>query len=442
MSYVEKATENKHMNRPAMNRFLLAGLVLLGIVYAATLILIVDSAIKYKQEETIELTSSKAVAVASLVAAEIDISDAEYKYLLDLSFSELLSDQLNIKFERDIRSAINDTSITYVYLISQLPDHQVSYRVTTEDEEEYGLEAGTPLDFIYLLDAVSTDQQRIDDTAGLGYSEKDRFAAMDADFISLYNRRQRSHIVLKDRWGSFITGLAPCYSREGSYLGMIGVDISIAPYQASMMRFHAVIGSFVLINLIIVILAVWLIRYAVKSHSINNQQRLLLDHDALTLTLSRRGIMRALSELCVMASSSELAKPAHFFIIDVDHFKEYNDYYGHLKGDQALQKIGHLLRQTAEEFGGVAGRYGGDEFMMILSDIGDDCVRDVADMIIENVRSLEIEHARSPVSVYKSVSIGMATIRPGDELTPEDLIEKADRALYRAKRNGRNQASA
>ena len=442
MNIIDRATDNKYAKRPAMNKFMLAGLVVLGMIYAATLILIVDSAIKYKQEETIELTSSKAEAVASLVAANLNINDTEYAYLLGLSFSELLSDQLNRKFERDIRSAVDDNSITYVYLISKLPDSQTPYRVNPDEAEDYGFEAGTPLDYVYLLDAVSSDQQRIDDTDGLGYSDKDRYTSMPENFVSLYNRRKSSHIVLNDRWGSFITGFAPCYSREGSYLGMIGVDISMAPYQASMMRFHAVIGSFVLINLIIVSLAVWLIRYAVRSHSINNQQRLLLDHDALTLTLSRRGMMRALTELCSMAAASELSKPAHFFIIDVDHFKEYNDYYGHLKGDQALQRIGQLLRQSAEDFGGVAGRYGGDEFMMILSDIGDDCIREVADEIIEHVRSLEIEHARSPVSVYKSVSIGMATIRSGDEMTPEELIETADRALYRAKRNGRNQASA
>lgn len=437
-----KSMVNARADRLVWNRYLLAGLILLGIIYAATLILIVDSALKYKQEETVELTASKAEAVASLVASNLNLGNDEYDHLLELQFNDVLSDQLNIIYEREIRSAVSDTSINHVYLISQVPDNRVVYRLNDDEAETFGFSAGEPMNYVYLLDAASSKQQRINDTDGLGYIDKDRYAAMNEEFDSLYNRRQKANMIIVNKWGRFITGFAPCYSREGSYLGMIGVDISMEPYQASMLRFHMVIGSFILINLIIVGLAIWLIRYAVISHNLNSHQRTLLDHDALTYTLSRRSIMSALNEICAMASASELARPAHFLIIDVDHFKEYNDHYGHLKGDQALQKIGQMLRQSAEKYSGVVGRYGGDEFMMILSDIGDDSIMSVADEMIEQVRSLGIEHIRSPVTVTKSISIGIATINSGDDLTPDALIEIADQALYRAKRNGRNQASA
>ncbi len=121
---------------------------------------------------------------------------------------------------------------------------------------------------------------------------------------------------------------------------------------------------------------------------------------------------------------------------DLDHFKAYNDIYGHQAGDQALQQIGALLRRSSRSYDLVA-RYGGDEFVIILPETS----KKLAGEVAERVR-LGIEHAsitgdpQGPAGHF-TVSLGIATF-PEDAMEQSDLIRKADLALYQAKSGGRN----
>lgn len=125
-------------------------------------------------------------------------------------------------------------------------------------------------------------------------------------------------------------------------------------------------------------------------------------------------------------------------IIDIDFFKKFNDYYGHLEGDQCLKKVAQALKNSLMRPIDIVARYGGEEFVALLPSTTHDGAVIVAKRIQENIKSLEIKHELSEVSKLVTVSIGIATIRPESQHEPVDLIKRADFGLYKAKNEGRN----
>jgi diguanylate cyclase (GGDEF)-like protein len=127
-------------------------------------------------------------------------------------------------------------------------------------------------------------------------------------------------------------------------------------------------------------------------------------------------------------------------MIDIDHFKRYNDTYGHLAGDDCLTDVARVMAEVAHRGGDLVARYGGEEFGCILPETGCSGARNVAEKIIAAVNGLQIAHADSPVAPTVTVSIGGCTTRPDDHQAYDQLVACADRNLYRAKQAGRNRA--
>ncbi|WP_035517745.1 GGDEF domain-containing protein [Pseudohaliea rubra] len=125
-------------------------------------------------------------------------------------------------------------------------------------------------------------------------------------------------------------------------------------------------------------------------------------------------------------------------LIDVDHFKLYNDTYGHPAGDEVLRRLGDILTRTTSRAGEVAGRYGGEEFILILPGADADIARRTAESLAELVREAAIPHRSSATSDRVTVSQGVFTAAPDGDLEPINLIDAADAALYQAKAEGRN----
>lgn len=125
-------------------------------------------------------------------------------------------------------------------------------------------------------------------------------------------------------------------------------------------------------------------------------------------------------------------------MIDVDFFKLYNDTYGHVQGDICLKTIADTLRSTVKRQTDLVARYGGEEFVVLLPETDKCSASILADNIKTNIENLEIEHMTSTISDYVTVSIGIATFTKDCNVSCEDLIKKADFALYEAKSYGRN----
>lgn len=132
-------------------------------------------------------------------------------------------------------------------------------------------------------------------------------------------------------------------------------------------------------------------------------------------------------------------KPISLLFIDVDYFKNYNDLYGHVAGDGTLIQIGTTLRAALSRPTDMVVRYGGEEFIVLLSETGQAEAIHNANRLREKVEALAIPHAESQVKDCITVSIGVATLLPDRHNKPEELVKIADKALYQAKSQGRNQ---
>lgn len=132
-----------------------------------------------------------------------------------------------------------------------------------------------------------------------------------------------------------------------------------------------------------------------------------------------------------------IGAPLTLLMLDIDHFKAFNDSLGHLAGDDALRQVGEILQSSLQREGDVACRYGGEEFAMILANTARDGGEHVARRVHDLVSELAIAHPASPVGRL-TLSIGLAVAEPVGEEQPWDLVARSDRALYEAKHQGRN----
>jgi len=124
--------------------------------------------------------------------------------------------------------------------------------------------------------------------------------------------------------------------------------------------------------------------------------------------------------------------------IDIDFFKRYNDYYGHLAGDDCLRQVGSILKHSLKRAGDLVARYGGEEFVIVLPSTSLIDAAHIGEKVRSSIESIKVVHQRSEVSEYVTVSVGIATVIPEKNMIPVSLLEQADKALYQAKKKGRN----
>ncbi len=125
-------------------------------------------------------------------------------------------------------------------------------------------------------------------------------------------------------------------------------------------------------------------------------------------------------------------------LIDVDHFKAYNDRYGHQAGDHALRRVAQVVQSFARRPLDIAARYGGEEFVLALFDMTGEYVQELAEELRRAVLALQIVHEDSPTAPYVTASIGISVVRPRISRSPDGAVQLADESLYSAKRSGRN----
>jgi diguanylate cyclase len=156
--------------------------------------------------------------------------------------------------------------------------------------------------------------------------------------------------------------------------------------------------------------------------------------DPLTSLANRKSFDDALGK--AIAGAHGKSEPFSLMLTDIDHFKKFNDSYGHLTGDQVLRLVAIAMKQNVKGQD-IAARYGGEEFAIVLPDTSLRAAITVADQIRRAVMGKELMKRSTGENLGRvTVSIGVATLRQGD--TPQSLIERADMCLYAAKRSGRN----
>lgn len=181
------------------------------------------------------------------------------------------------------------------------------------------------------------------------------------------------------------------------------------------------------------------------ANELNNSKRHLFEkaqHDGLTGLYNRRFLDETLDALA--GEAVHQGKPLAVFMLDVDFFKKYNDSYGHLAGDECLIAIAHVLDSMAAHVGKqcFAARYGGEEFVIVLPEAGEHEAHSFSEAILATVRELNIAHEANPPLGRVTVSVGVAVYGDGTACSSTacgaHFLCIADKALYTAKRNGRN----
>ncbi|CAH0290506.1 Phytochrome-like protein cph2 [Massilia sp. Bi118] len=165
--------------------------------------------------------------------------------------------------------------------------------------------------------------------------------------------------------------------------------------------------------------------------------RALILTDALTGVANRRAFDERLEMEWRRCGRAQL--PVSLLMVDIDHFKLYNDHYGHPAGDATLVEVAGAMRRAAGRGQDLVARYGGEEFAILLPQLDEQGAVGVGRRLMHELEMLDLPHAASPTSQRLTVSIGISSMVPGEHSLPADLVQVADALLYQAKAGGRNQ---
>jgi diguanylate cyclase (GGDEF)-like protein len=186
-----------------------------------------------------------------------------------------------------------------------------------------------------------------------------------------------------------------------------------------------------------------IVRARVKTHIELKRTRDLLESlasiDAVTTIANRRRFDVSLETEWKRCARSH--SPLTVAIADVDHFKSFNDTYGHTRGDECLREIALAIRSVARRPADLAARYGGEEFGLVLPETDGEAAHSIMQTMLDSVRALQIAHAGSSCADHVTISAGAATLVPTIDGLPSAIVEAADAALYEAKQSGRNRVS-
>jgi len=168
----------------------------------------------------------------------------------------------------------------------------------------------------------------------------------------------------------------------------------------------------------------------------NEKLEHLATHDGLTGIANRRHFMNVLE--IEWRRSERQSSPLSLIMADVDNFKAFNDRYGHPAGDQCLKALATLMAESVIRAGDLIARYGGEEFVILLPATEAEGAAHVSERLRKRVEAEGIKHESSPVSDRVTISFGVAAVVPRQDMIAETLVKASDRALYQAKREGRN----
>ncbi len=179
-----------------------------------------------------------------------------------------------------------------------------------------------------------------------------------------------------------------------------------------------------------------LVETTYKLAEANRELQRLSSLDGLTGITNRRRFDEVLAHEWKRAMRDRT--PLSVILTDIDHFKAYNDRYGHLAGDDCLRRVAGALRDAVQRPGDTVARYGGEEFVAVLAGTDLTGAGAVAETMRAAIERLGVDHAASPTASRATISLGVASTVPDDGTQPATLVAAADEALYEAKKGGRN----
>jgi adenylate cyclase len=186
------------------------------------------------------------------------------------------------------------------------------------------------------------------------------------------------------------------------------------------------------------ILSLWLASMLVTTDRLI-RLRALAERDGLTQLANRRTFDEVLQQAWVKGIRSQ--QPVALILCDVDHFKLYNDAYGHSQGDVCLRHVATSIRSAVKRSTDLPARYGGEEFVVVLPNTNAEAALVLAEAIRQTVKSAQLPHKASRVADHVTLSLGVTCLVPSMEIPINSLVQFADLGLYRAKALGRDRVT-
>ncbi len=227
----------------------------------------------------------------------------------------------------------------------------------------------------------------------------------------------------------FLTALSETQDKlKGLSVG--AVDYITKPFQ------EEEVLARVIIHLKLRFLTKTVIAQAAALQKANQYLQNLANLDGLTQIPNRRQFDEYLNQEWRRLSREKL--PLSLILCDIDYFKDYNDYYGHLAGDTCLKEVAQTIERAVKRPADLVARYGGEEFAVIMPNTTAEGALRVAELIQLEIKQLQIPHSQSKVSAYITLSLGISSQVPTQESLAKFLIDAADQVLYAAKKQGRD----
>ena len=224
-----------------------------------------------------------------------------------------------------------------------------------------------------------------------------------------------------------------CHAKQGYEVGDIRGGISVSLPFVPRVPITALLLGHLVIGIVGGLGILYMGSRLNRAYAVIHQQAIM---DALTGIPNRRSFTETL--LKEFARSKRDVIPFSILMCDIDNFKGYNDTYGHAAGDECLRRVAQSIDQSLKRPTDFCARYGGEEFVVILPGTALEGAEHVAEGIRVSLEQKAIPHTGSPPFNVVTLSLGVASLTKGEELSHEDLISRADQALYQAKRMGRN----
>jgi len=264
--------------------------------------------------------------------------------------------------------------------------------------------------------------------------------AWEKDALTLFENTVRNEVYQWDEQSQEFRYMAPlyvqesclaCHEKQGYLIGDIRGGISVS-FPAQPVALLPILLSYISIGSIGLFFGLIFGKQLTDAFSRLEQQT---EIDGLTQINNRYYFDNYFHReyLC----SRRIKSPLSIVICDIDDFKAFNDTYGYQAGDNCLKSVAQALGQVLQRPGDLVARYGGEEFGILLPDTTSEGAYAVSELLRARIESLYLAHKSSRASKFVTVSLGAAMF-DGGELTQEQLLEKADRALYQAKSKGRN----
>jgi len=406
--------------------------ILIAVIYVIFGVVITNYTTNIMAEREFLSYADKAKELAVLVSKNYRITDAEVEEIKELGFKELLQHPVNLRLAEVFGHDFTFDEIKYAYVMAKLDLTEIKYFVTDEYKDFYGVKTGTPLNLLWLADFVvnSTPEELLaeDETY---YDDIKRYSLFRDEYEKAYQDRIPMYTVTDYEYGKLICGWAPFYSVEGTYVGVLGVDLFIEQYEYAVKRIKIILASVFAIPTVILSL-VFLMLY-IRS---KKRQYSKVYTDSLTSIKNRRFIEEYFPLIVKEHYKKKL--PLSVIMIDVDFFKLYNDHYGHQQGDEALKKISKAIQLALRERTDFVCRYGGEEIFVILTNTNLSGAEMVAKRIQTSVNALAIKHKYSVCSNIATISQGIYSAVPQNANYAKNFIMYADQGLYKAKSDGRN----